>query len=116
MTAINHYKSINTREIKEIIRLKQQHKTINEIATALGRTANSIRSFTHYYSLPIKLWTESENEILRNEYLTTPAKLLAKKLNRSRHSIYVQAQKLGLRKNTIRTQNCKSNQMANLDD
>lgn len=99
MTATNHYKSINLSEIKLIRQLKKEHKTVKEIANLLGRTVNSIYSFTNYYSLPSKLWTESENEILRKEYFTTPAKLLAKKLNRSRHSIYVQANKLGLKKN-----------------
>ncbi|MBL1208256.1 MAG: hypothetical protein FWJ34_00500 [Geminocystis sp. GBBB08] len=102
--------------MKLIRQLKEEHKTVNEIANALGRTINSIYSFTNYYSLPTKGWTELENEILRNEYLETPAKLLGQKLNRSRHSIYVQACKLGLKKNMIRTQNCKSNPMANLDD
>lgn len=99
MTATNHYKSINLSEIKLITQLKQEHKTVKEIANLLGRTIDSIYSFTNYYCLPNKLWTDSENEVLRNEYLTTTAKLLAKKLNRSPHSIYVQANKLGLRKN-----------------
>ena len=116
MTATNHYKSINLSEIKLITQLKEEHKTVKEIAVRVGRSIDSIYSLTNYYSLPNKLWTDSENEVLRSEYLTTPAKLLAKKLNRSRHSIYVQASKLGLRKNMIRTQNCKSNPIANLDD
>jgi hypothetical protein len=99
MTATNHYKSINLSEIKLITQLKQEHKTVKEIAIKLGRTINSIYSLTNYYSLPNKLWTDSENEVLIREYLTTPAKLLAKKLNRSRHSVYLQASKLGLKKN-----------------
>lgn len=109
MTATNHYKPINLSEFKLITQLKQEHKTVKEIAIQLGRTIDSIYSLTNYYSLPNKLWTDSENEILRSEYLTTPAKLLAQKLNRSRHSIYVRASKLGLRKNIIRNENCKSN-------
>jgi hypothetical protein len=99
MTATNHYKSINLSEIKLIAQLKQEHKTVKEIAMKLGRTIDSIYSLTNYYSLPNKLWTDSENEMLRNEYLVTSAKSLAVKLNRSRHSIYVQANKLGLKKN-----------------
>jgi hypothetical protein len=52
-----------------------------------------------YHNLPQTHWTEKENEILRANYFHTPAKLLAKKLNRSLRSVYVQANKLGLRKN-----------------
>ncbi|WP_150109019.1 hypothetical protein [Cyanobacterium aponinum] len=98
----NHHKSITIAEMELIISLKKQHKTVAEIANKLGRSYNSIRCFTHYYNLPPSRWTEKENEILRANYFHTPAKLLAKRLNRSLRSVYVQANKLGLRKNRIK--------------
>jgi len=95
----NHHKLITMEEMELIINLRKQHKTLPEIAHQLGRSSNSIRCFIHYYNLPQSNWTEKENEILRANYFNTPAKLLAKRLNRSLKSVYVQANKLGLKKN-----------------
>lgn len=92
-------KKLKLSDLLTLTNLRENHEKINDIALQLNRSYNSICFLTHYYSLPTNKWSELENEILRNEYLKIPAKLLAKKLNRSPHSIYVQAGKLGLRKN-----------------
>ena len=44
----------------------------------------------------MKRWTEAEMQVLREEYFKRPINVIAEMLNRSKPSVYIKAQDLGL--------------------
>lgn len=56
----------------------------------------------------IRRWTPGELNILRTEFPITPTAELAERLNRTRHSVFTRAARLGLKKNYTGDPNSRS--------
>lgn len=75
------------------------------IARELARTEFSIRKQARKLNLKgsrlreheeYEPWTQQDDEIIRNEFVTTPIKLLSDRLDRTESSIYTRAYKIGV--------------------
>ena len=86
--------------------LKQNYRvmTFKEIAEHLGRSKDSCKARSGILGIRVKkqishkLWTDEQDEFLRQNYLTMPIKEIAEHLGRSEKACTHRANRIGLRK------------------
>jgi DNA-binding CsgD family transcriptional regulator len=104
---------INRKKIwteKEETYLKKNHKkkTPEEMARFLGRTERGVRSrmenmgidrkYKEAYCNGVRVWTDKEDDYLKKHFPQKKNKEIAKKINRSIHSVCHRAKLMGLKK------------------